>query len=165
MNPTKLTKLERKVLGNNKINKLTIKAVKNLLPQLQEFLGKKVKLRDGGKANKLSKIKLLEVPLNKEIGMQYRTSLQISFTNIYLWNDITIKDNEFDSGGYSVCYYTKKVDLGNVKDGILTNLNTLNSIVKNYELDKVHNAKKIQKALNKIEALKGEISELQKQVL
>jgi len=164
MKTTKMTYLERKCYGLNKINQLTKEQIKHVLPQLEQYIGKKVKLATGDKA-KSFKVELLDVPYNKEEGASYRKYLKFEYMRLNLFNDVTVADQQYESGGYGVSYYKKEPYLGVVnEDGILTSVYTFDEIVKNSGLDLVYDADEVQAKQKQIEALEEQLRALKYQI-
>jgi hypothetical protein len=161
---TKLTSLERICYGNNKINALSIEALKKVLPQIQSFIGKKIKLVTNDKA-KIFKIELLDVPYSSLDGASYRSYLSFFGTSLYLKHDVTVKDKNYEGGGHGVSYYKKELYIGKLNDeGILVSVDDIETVIKGYKLDVLFDSKVIEATKKKIEQLENEIRELKNQL-
>lgn len=161
---TKLTGLQRQCYGNNKINKVSIKALKKLLPQLKKFVGKKVVLSDGVTLAKKFKnsIQLIEIPFSKLDGSSYRTFLKSGFQRLVLFNDVTIKDRDYPDGGYGVCYYKREITVADIdENGLLIDVPMLDKLIKDYNLNKTYKAITVEKTQKKINSYKDKIRELE----
>ena len=164
MKTTEMTPLARKCYGLNKINGLTRRNLKIILPQLEKYVGKKVKLATGDKA-KSFKVDLLDVPFSPEDGASYRTHLKFEYMRLNLFNDVTVKNVDYEGGGYGVSYYKKEPYLGIVnEDGILTRVYTFDEIVESSKLSVVYSEKDIQKKQKKLEELEKQVRELKYQI-
>lgn len=156
MNTSKLTSQERKVYGTNLINDLSIKAVQKILPQLEQFLNKKIATVKDEKT-KAFEIELLKVPFVAESGESYRSYLKFEYGRLTLFNDVTVKDVEYNGGGYGASYYKKSIDLGYITNGILTEINTFDKICSYEGLTLRYDAKEQTKIKREIEQLETEI--------
>lgn len=159
---TTLSSLERAIYGTNLINRLTIQNLKKVLPQLETYKGKKICLANGSKA-KIFNIELLSYTDNN--GQHLRTYVKFeTFCNvekIILFQDVTIKDKNYEGGGYGVSYYHNEIDLGYLTNGVLTEITTLYNVELSYKLGVEFCAKKVRETKNKIEQLKKEVSQLE----
>ena len=159
---TELTSLERAIFGTNLINRLTIQNLKKVLPQLEAYRGKKICLANGSKA-KIFNIELLSYTDNN--GQHLRTYIHFEFygsvEKVTLFQDVTIKDKNYNGGGYGVSYYKNEINIGLMTNGVLTDIETLQQIVQSYQLGKEFCAKKVKETKDKIEQLKDEVSNLE----
>ena len=159
---TELTSLERAIFGTNLINRLTIQNLKKVLPQLEAYKGKKICLASGSKA-KIFNIDLLSYTDNN--GQHLRTYVKFeTFCNvekIILFQDVTIKDKNYNGGGYGVSYYKNEINIGLMTSGVLTDIETLQQIVQNYQLGREFSAKEVKETKEKIQQLKDEVSNLE----
>ena len=160
---TTLTSLERSIYGTNLINKLTIQNLRKVLPQLETYKGKKICLASGSKA-KIFDIELFSYS-DKEAGQNLRTYIKFeTFCNvekIILFQDVTVKDKNYQGGGYGVSYYKNEIDLGYLINGVLTEITTMYDIEQSYSLGAEFCAKKVKETKDKIEQLKSEVSKLE----
>lgn len=157
MKTTELTREQRTVYGNNLINKLSIEAVKKILPQLEKFVGKKVMTVKQEKTSKFV-VELLKVPYNDENGESYRSYLTFRYNKLVLFNDVTVKDVSYSSGGYGCTYYQREIDLGELCEG-----GTLSKI---YDFDSICEREGLNKSFDAAEQkkIKEQISELEQQI-
>ena len=162
---TTLTSLERAIYGTNLINRLTIENLKKVLPQLEAYKGKKICLANGSKA-KIFNIELLSYTDNN--GQHLRTYIHFEFygsvEKVSLFQDVTIKDKNFDGGGYGVTYFKKEINIGSMDNGVLTDIETLQQIVQSYQLGKEFSAKEVKETKEKIQQLKDEVSSLESSI-
>lgn len=156
---TQLNRLERNIYGTNLINKLTIKNLKKLLPQLEKHLNKKVFLTGGGKANGF-KPEFLEYE-NKLQGSNLRTYFQLHGVILSLHNDVTIKNTSYEGGGHGVVYHKKTVMLGMVDNGVLTSLNDIQTIIDRSCLTDKLNYKTVVKLLAQKEKLQDTVRDIE----
>lgn len=164
MKTVKMDSLERKCYGLNKINELTKNQLLHVLPQLEQYVGKKVKLASNDKA-KSFKVKLLDVPYNSEQGSSYRKYLKFEYMRLNLFNDVTVADQQYEDGGYGVSYYKKEVYLGVVNEsGILTRTYTFEEIVESNGLDIVYDTNEVRAKQKQIEVLEEQIRALKYQI-
>ena len=159
---TELTSLERAIFGTNLINRLTIQNLKKVLPQLEAYKGKKICLADGSKA-KIFNIDLLSYTDNN--GQHLRTYIHFEFygsvEKVTLFQDVTIKDKNYNGGGYGVSYYKNEINIGSMTNGVLTDIETLQQIVQSYQLGKEFSAKEVKETKDRIKQLKDEVSSLE----
>lgn len=163
MDTTKLTSLERAVYGTNLINKLTIENVNKIIPQLQQFLNKKIELANGSKAkNFVIELHTFE---DKNKGQNLRSYLHFERNLLYLKNDVTVKVKNYEGGGYGVDYYKNEIKLATTdNNGVLISIENIEQIIFSYELTKVFDAKKVKKTKEKINVLKSELSKLESSI-
>ena len=159
---TTLTSLDRAIYGTNLINKLTIENLKKVLPQLEAYKGKKICLANGSKA-KIFNIELLSYTDNN--GQYLRTYIHFEFygsvERVSLFQDVTIKDKNYNGGSYGVSYYKNEINIGSMTNGVLTDIETLQQIVQSYQLGKEFSAKEVKETKEKIQQLKDEVSNLE----
>ena len=162
---TTLTSLERAIFGKNLINKLTIQNLRKVLPQLETYKGKKICLSNGSKA-KIFNIELLSYTDNN--GQTLRTYIHFEFfgsvERISLMQDVTIKDKNYNGGGYGVTYFKNDIHIGTMINGVLTEVETLQQIEYSYLLGEEFCAKKVKETKDKIEQLKDEVSKLENSI-
>ena len=162
---TTLTSLERAIFGTNLINRLTIQNLKKVLPQLEAYKGKKICLASGSKA-KIFNIDLLSYTDNN--GQHLRTYIHFEFygsvEKVSLFQDVTIKDKNYNGGGYGVSYYKNEINIGSMTNGVLTDIETLQQIEQSYQLGKEFSAKEVKETKDRIKQLKDEISSLESSI-
>lgn len=162
MKTENLTSLERSIYGTNLINRLTIENFNLVLPQLKEHLNKKVCLASGNSAKNF-KIELLSYS-DKDKGQNLRTYIKFQGERVILFQDVTVKDKVYSSGGYSVNYYKNEIEIGTLKDGILISVENIEQLLSSYSLSIVFCAKEVKETKDKIEQLKSEVSKLERTV-
>lgn len=162
MDTTKLTSLERAVYGTNLINKLTIENVNKIIPQLQQFLNKKVELANGSNAKNF----VIELhKFSNDNGQNLRSYLHFDYNGLNLKNDVTVKVKNYEGGGYGVDYYKNEIKLATTdNNGVLISIENLEQIIFSYELSKVFDAKEVKETKDKIEQLKNELSKLERSI-
>ena len=162
INTTELTSLERAIFGTNLINRLTIQNLRKVLPQLEAYKGKKICLANGSKA-KIFNIELLSYTDNN--GQHLRTYIYFEFygsvEKVSLFQDVTIKNKNYDGGGYGVSYYKNEINIGSMSNGVLTDIETLQQIEQSYQLGKEFSAKEVKETKDRIKQLKDEVSNLE----
>lgn len=164
MYTTKLTQLERKVLGQNLINVLTMQNLQKVLPQLEQYIDQKIYLAKGDKAKKFV-VGLLEVDYDPKTGAMFRSYLHSHYGNIYLKQDVCLADKEYEGGGYGVTYYKQEVCVGAVDtNGVLKSVISLENCVGNNNLNKHYKVDVVKQVIAEIEALKEQINLLTREV-
>ena len=162
MNTSKLSSLERKVYGNNLINSHSLKQINHIYPQIEKFLGKKIKTQSGWA--KGFNIDYLEFPYVAESGESYRVHLRKEYKSLYLFNDVTVKDTEYSGGGYGVTYYKKELFCGTVSDdGILKEIPTLWTITQGLNI--VHSVDEQRKLIVDIDTLETKLRDLKRKLI
>jgi len=156
---TVLTSLERAVYGTNLINRLTIDNLTKVLPQLETYKNKKVCLVDGTKAKNFN-VELLRYTDGN--GQELRTHISFERHSVYLKQDVTVKDRNYEGGGYGVTYFKTDIVIGSVDNGVLKTVDSLQQIVKSYGLGVVFCAKEVKQTKDRIEQLKTEITGLER---
>lgn len=160
---TEMDRIERNVLGRNIINGRTFEQLKNLLPQLETLIGKKVRKADFSKAATLDKISLIEFEYEEQNCISYRGHIRFTGNSLWLHNDITLAVQSFKGGGHGVNYYKKETYLGKTVDNgklievYQLNENTINE--KGLETNFKH--EDVRKDYEKVTELKAEISRLE----
>jgi hypothetical protein len=120
------TALSNQVTLLNKVNALLLAEIKHIYPQLLKYVGKKIVVANGHA--KAFKIDFL-IDTNK-------CKCNFDITKYSMWLEIkTFITN--DNGNRT--YYEKSIYLGEVKDNMLNYLDTLDEIIKRYELLTIHN--------------------------
>lgn len=83
---------------------------------------------------------------------------------VYLKQDIAIKDRNYEGGGYGVTYFKNDIHIGNVTNGVLTEILSLQQIEQSYSLCTEFCAKKVKETKEKIQQLKDEVSKLESSI-
>lgn len=162
MNTSKLSKLERNVYGTNLINAHSLLQMNHIYPQLEKFVGKKIKTSSGWA--KGFNIDYLEFPFVPESGESYRVYLHKEYKSLYLFNDVTVKDTEYSGGGYGVTYYKKELFCGTVSDdGILKEIPPLWTITQGLQI--VHTADEQRKLIVDIDTLETKLRDLKRKLI
>lgn len=151
--------IERNVFAENELNKITIDQLKKVLPQLEQYKGKKIALADGSKA-KIFKVDLLEY---KDELNQINLRTFVSFYNMHgyyqlvLKQDLIVPQKAFTGGeGYSVNYYNKDITIGIVRNGILETIADLNQTITDYRLDSIYTYAEVKELIEKQQQLEDE---------
>lgn len=96
---------------------------------------------------KIFNIELLSYTDNN--GQHLRTYIHFEFygsvEKVSLFQDVTIKDKNFDGGGYGVTYFKKEINIDSMDSGILKEVETLQQIEHSYGLGVEFRAKKNKK--------------------
>lgn len=156
-NSANISRLERKVLGENMILCHTLIQLEHVLPQLEKYKGQKIRTLSGWSAK--FNIELKEFEFYQPFNMSYRGYLKIVGTSLWLENDITIKQQEYAGGGCGVEYHKKSIFLGDLdKSGqILETVKGWQASGYSFEL---FNVSEVSKLLNKKSELKKQLSDL-----
>jgi hypothetical protein len=142
--------LEQQIEGVNKINDLTIKSLKHILPQLEKYVGKKIIIGTGFSKN--FNIDHLEIE-----NTFVRSYISRSYKNLVLNIDTTIKVGEF-----SCEYFKNTIYLGTINEGVLQSLETIGNLISEYELDRFYEHSFVKIAQEQIYAYEKLISDLKK---
>jgi len=142
--------LEQQIEGVNKINDLTIKSLNHILPQLQKYVGKKIIIGTGFSKN--FNIDHLEIE-----NTFVRSYISRSYKNLVLNIDTTIKVGEF-----SCEYFKNTIYLGTINEGFLQSLETIGTLISEYELDRFYEYSFVKIAQEQIYAYEKLISNLKK---
>lgn len=142
--------LEQQIEGVNKINDLTIKSLKHILPQLEKYVGKKIIIGTGFSKN--FNIDHLEIE-----NTFVRSYISRSYKNLVLNIDTTIKVGEF-----SCEYFKNTIYLGTINEGVLQSLETIGDLISEYELDRFYEYGFVKIAQEQIYAYEKLISNLKK---
>jgi hypothetical protein len=159
---TVMTNLERAVFGANLINKLSLENVTKVLPQLESYIDKKICLANGTRA-KIFEVELLK--FSNDLGQTLRTYITFDFfgsvERVNLHQDVTVKNKNYDGGGYGVDYFRQDVSIGFMQGGVLTKVESLEQIIFSYGFKVEFCAKKVKETKDKIEQLKTELQNLE----
>jgi hypothetical protein len=158
MDTTKMNRIERNVYGKNLINKLTIKALEKLLPQLEPLTNKKLFLADESSSKDLSKVEKFTYKKGAEnVRMYFKKSGSTLFC---LSIDVTVKVKNYDTGGYCVNYYKNDIILGNIEDNKLIELSSLDQLKHSYSLGKKLSYSKVKKLVEKRDKIRTDLRNL-----
>ena len=121
--------IKQNVTGVNLLNKCILSELDNLLPQLQNYVGKRILTQTGRSAKFV--IKHIE-------QTNLRCYLDISYYSIWLNCDVCTH-NEPDKNGVCSCtYFKKQIYLGvMLGTGELKSIENLSTIDKNYSLSEI----------------------------
>ena len=148
-----MASIKQNIEGYTKLNLLTTFELDTILPQLQNYIGKKISIQSGWS-------KTFHVEHYTPKNTYLRTYLSVSYGYLILHIDTTVKDGEF-----GCIYYKNTIYLGNIsKDGILTSLESFESLVAKYKLNEVFNETEIKDKFDLIEKLQNEISNLKQSI-
>lgn len=138
--------LEQQIEGVNKINDLTIKELKLIVPQLQNYIGKKILTQTGFSKN-------FNIEHLKIDGVFIRAYLSNSWGNLILNIDTTIKLGEFSCEYFKNTIYLAQIS----KTGILESVESVEQLINDYKLDRIYNFEEIENICKKITVLEKEI--------
>lgn len=144
-----MTTLQQQIEGVNKINDLTIKELKLLVPQLQNYIGKKILIQTGFSKN-------FNIEHLKIDGVFIRAYLSNSWGNLILNIDTTIKVGEFSCEYFKNTIYLAQIS----KTGILESVESVEQLIYDYKLDRIYNFEEIKNAATKLKDLEKEISKI-----
>ena len=142
--------LEQQIEGVNKINGLTIKSLNHILPQLQKYVGKKILITTGFSKNFNIEHLVIE-------NIFIRAYISQSYGNLILNIDTTIKVGEF-----SYEYFKNTIYLGTIKEGVLQSLESIETLISEYQLDRVYEYNFVKIAQEQIHSYEKLISNLKK---
>lgn len=151
---TKMTQIERNVFGYNLINSLAKENVKELLPQIAEFVGQKILLTDGVTRSKKFRDGI-NITHNKDLGngQHLRTRIEVTTYNISIVQDVTVKAQNYPDGGYGVTYYKNHCYVGTIDNGTLKEVMTFEEVITACKLDKQYDPKEVEERLKEIKEL------------
>ncbi len=144
--------LELEVKGQNAINALACEELQALIPQLLQYVGKKIQTNSGKSA------KFVYTHVERKDVFK-RCFLSLTNYSLFLEIDTTIKVKEFASGGGIVEYYKRKIFLGDLHDGVLVNINT--DAIQDNKLERVLVLKELRETIKEVKAMKERVNELQ----
>ena len=127
MNTANITPIERKIFGQNLIHSYTKVQIEHIYPQLQKMVG--TKIWNQKVSSKKFQISPLHFPFMEASGSTYRKYFHNNGYSLVLENDVTVKDKDYQGGGYGVSYFKHSVNLGTLKDGVLTDVRHLEDLV------------------------------------
>ncbi len=121
--------IKQNVTGENLLNKCILSELGNLLPQLQNYLGKRILTQSGRSAKFV--IEHIE-------QKNFRCYLDISSYSIWLNCDVCTQDEPDKNGICSSTYFKKQIYLGvMLGTGELKSIEDLLTIDKNYNLSEI----------------------------
>lgn len=123
------TNINQNVNGTNLLNKYCLGELKNLIPQLKNYVGKRILTQSGRSAK-------FNVEHTKQVN--FRCYLDISTYSIWLNCDVCTQDKPDKNGICASTYFKKQIYLGEMLNtGELKSIQDVETIAKNYNLDKV----------------------------
>jgi len=152
--------LEAKVFGNNLINELSKKNLKKVLPQIEAiFKDNKKFILASGTACKSCNIKMIEAE-------NFRAYLSYSNGSIWLEARVNIAGSICRGGGYCFEYFKRELYIGRYypENGFIKELEPIDKIISNWGLNKKYTVKGISAKLEKLEALKGQVSTITNEI-
>lgn len=141
--------LSLKIKAVNETHRLLNEAAANALPVLAEFIGSQVRLGTGALSKKL--LKKLPLPQLNSTPDNPNTYDNARYTNSNY--DISIAITACQQSGENVEYFTGEVQLGRLRDGILTEVSTIQPLRTDWTVEALQlaqeAARKAQRDLNK----------------
>ena len=123
------TNINQNVNGVNLLNKYCLDELRNILPQLQNYVGKRILTQSGRSA----KFNIEHTKQNN-----FRCYLDISGYSIWLNCDVCTQDKPDKNGISCSTYFKKNIYLGEMLNtGELKSVQDVETIAKNYNLDKL----------------------------
>lgn len=152
-----------KVHYNNELNKIIVKEIENIYPQLLPFLNKQVLLSDG-KNSKKFKINFLRIdpePLNKnDFGRNHICYLDVSNYSIWLKVSLCFSGGKYEDKTYYCSYIDKSVYIGKIDNCVLIEISKPEDIIKDYKLNSFIDIDQEQAKVNKYNSLLTELEQV-----
>lgn len=152
-----------KVHFNNELNKILVKEIENIYPQLLPFLNKQVLLSDG-KNSKKFKIDFLRTdpkPLKPDdFGRNHICYLDISEYSIWLKVSLCFSGGKYEDHTYYCSYIEKSVYIGKINNCVLTEISKPEDIIKDYKLNILIDSDQEQAKVNKYNSLLAELEQV-----
>jgi hypothetical protein len=148
---------------NNELNKILVKEIQNIYPQLLPFLNKQILLSDG-KNSKKFKIDFLRTdpaPLkNNDFGRNHICYLDISTYSIWLKVSLCFSGGKYEDNTYYCSYIDKSVYIGKVENCMLTEISKPDDIIKDYKLNNLIDIDNEQAKVKKYNSLLSELEQV-----
>ena len=159
---TKPSQLELNIEGTNELNKFSIESLKNVLPKITALKGVSILLKDGktGKKFNIERGNQSTQLKDKYISSQYW--FDISEYSIWLKVKICINGGSWElKPPTAYCnYFENSIYIASMKDGAINETVELETIIKNFDLDKTINIKESLKQVEQYKELKKKADEL-----
>ena len=149
--------IKENVKGTNLANELTKNELKNLLPQLEKYVGQRI-LITTGKSAKFN-YKHLE-------QKDFRCYLDISTYGVWFKADAMTYSKADKNGVCCTSYWNKAIFIGNIENGILKSVDSYESILSGYgkTLSVINEGEQIE-IKNKYQELKKQLEQIESKFL
>ena len=157
---SKVTALD--IYGQNELNRILNEILPDTLEQLKKHEGKKLYKADGNRTE-ATKFEI-KTPENGKIdGHARTTTATLSRSSSYLWLKLKICYNGGDyqavpRSTYYAQYFEKEVYLGKLNGQILEEVSTLETIQKDYNLNRIFNIEEINEKIQQYNDLLNQLS-------
>lgn len=148
---------------NNELNKVILKEIQNIYPQLLPFLNKPILLADG-KTSKKFKIDFLRTdpePLKTgDFARNHICYLDVSTYSIWLKVSLCFSGGSYENKTYYCSYIDKSVYVGKIDNCMLTEIFKPEETIKDYKLNESINIDKEQAKVNRYNSLLSELEQV-----
>lgn len=161
--------LKREITIGNAYNIFAKKAIAIVLPQLAQFIGKKVFTADGSKA-KIFNIDLSKITIDPIEGMHTMVQncyLTTKYNKLCLVLKISCNGGSYDVRPQTAWtkYVGTDIEIGQSKDGqIIDSIDTIENIVKLHNLDNIINLEEEIEKINTYKSLEKQAEEAKRKI-
>jgi len=149
--------LELQIHGQNELNRVAVEIAKDLMPQLEPFLLKRVTTDKGLGAKFKEAIKINKIqpnPLPNGFASLHVCHLGESYGKLVLNISVCLNGGSYENHTYYCQYFDQRITLGTVIDNLLTSLDTDQPVHKPIEFDtemkKIEALKKLEEQVRKL---------------
>jgi hypothetical protein len=156
-----MKKDELEVHGKNELKKVALFEITNILLQLPQYLTKRIDTQAGlSKKFVVNLSKPKPEPLKDGYGMTTSCYLSISYGELVLHTKICLNGGSYEDRTNYCQYFNRTFVIGKVENFCLTEIYTLDSIVKDYGLDVLINLEAELLKIARYNELEAELREL-----
>lgn len=144
--------IKQNVEGVNLLNKAIVKELETILPQLKNYIGKRILTQSGRSAKFI---------INHSETKNFRQWFDISTYSIWINCDICTLGAPDKNGVCVASYFKKQIYLGKMKaTGELEELETLEKICTNWKLNETIEESKVMEMKNRYKEIEAELSKI-----
>lgn len=152
---------ELNVYGKNEIKRVALAEVKNLLPQLMQYLGKRIDTQAGlSKKFILNYAKPKPLPIGSGFASLQNCYVSVKYETLVLNITLCFNGGKYADNTYYCQYFERSIELGKVENFILTEVFKLENIISFYGLDYVIDLEEETKKIEQYKALMAEASKI-----
>jgi hypothetical protein len=149
------------VHSKNEMKKIAIAEIKNILPQLTQYLGKRIDTQTGlSKKFVVNLSKNVPEAIENGFAMVQFCYLSVNYGKLMLKISLCFNGGKYEDGTYYCHYYKRDFELGNVNNFLLTSIFDLDNIVNDYQLNDIINLEEEEQKITKYKQLEEELRQL-----
>jgi hypothetical protein len=156
-----MKKYELEVHGKNELKRIALAEIKNILPQLVQYLNKRIDTQTGlSKKFVINFSKPKPEPLKDGFGMLQCSFLTVNYETLILRLSFCLNGGSYEDRTYYCQYFDRTFEIAKVENFNLTEIFNIDNIIKSYGLNDIIDLEEEEKKIAKCKELQEELDKV-----